>query len=158
MDILCYTVVIFLYIRSRRQENLDLFCPKEVKNFDRCECDDGKGKYYVENKGRDTDTIRTLIKKCKKLAEIETMTVKWRRSFFIALFSTLVIYFAVLKRLPTSGLEFLQIIAIIFVVVYGFFSFYWFHYYRFPATFLKENLNRILKKTNYLKKGYPDKI
>ena len=144
ISIVIYIIVIFLFIRAVKAEKLDMYCPPEVKEF--CsDCGDGKGKFYIKNKGDKGDSVSELLTKISSGANYDAKSVKWRRSIILAFIASILICLVVLRKLP-SGFEFFTMMILIFLVIYGSFSYYKFHYDKFPIHNIRQNVEMIREK------------
>lgn len=141
---LIYIIIIVIFIRAVKAEKLDMYCPANVKEF--CgECGDGKGKFYIKNKGDENDSVSELLTKISNGASYDFKTVKWRRSIILAIVASILISLVVLQTIP-SGHTFFMMVVLIFLVFYGSFSYYKFHYDKFPVHNIKQNVEMIRKK------------
>lgn len=146
VNIIIYTIVIYIIIFAIRSEKLDLFCPKEYsKEYDCKECGDGKGKYYIDGKGNLSDSPSVLLDKIILVSKYQENTVKWRRSIVLAFIICILFSLLVLRRFM-EGYELVISMFTIFIIIYQSYSYYQFHYDRYPEFYIKKNVEYLRKK------------
>jgi len=131
--------------KSFFSEKSDLFCPPEVKKYCKNLCGDNKGKYYIKGQPKNTDSVNELLNKIKISTTCGSNTVKWRRSFLIAIVVCLAISLIILEKFPDGKLLFLMVF-ITFIIIYFSFSYYEYHYEKYPMINIDKSVNYIRNK------------
>lgn len=150
IKIVVFILFALIVLWCLRSEKKDMFCPEQ--HCDSKLCGDGKGKWYQGGMPKTEDTTSDTLDKIVYLSEIESRTVKWRRSLILSLVVMGIIY-AIGSKVPSMKDFFLTLIPV-FVVVYGSFSYYQYHYYKFPQEFIKQNVDKLRKKIGTEIKDY----
>lgn len=147
LTIILYCVLAFLFWYAGKGESLDIFCPMGTTVFSKPVCGDGKGKFYCEGRGKETDRVAHLLDKLEHLSETDSKNVLWRRSYMLAVLMAFLISVMVLGHAP-NGSELLILIFVPFTVTYFGLTFYKQHYNKFVSEFSRENIDLIRKKLN----------
>lgn len=150
VSIVIYAIMIVLIKFALKSESLDIFCPQGTATYSKPTCGDGKGKYYCGARAKEDDKVSDLLNNIEHLSETDSKTVKWRRSFILAVFIAIILSILVLKKFP-NGPELLLLIFVPFTVCYFGYTYYQQHYYKFVSDFTKENVDLLRKKLNQTK-------
>lgn len=140
LDILIYSGISFACYKAITSEHADLYTSPETK-----EKGDGYGKYYYSGKGKDTDSIETLLDKLIILSNTGKNTVKWRRCLIYSVLATSFIVALKEENIP-RGKDFLLIMLPIFGFFYSSFNFYEHHYDKYCREYTHYNLDQVRMK------------
>lgn len=140
LDIAIYIGIVMIFIKSVNSEYKDIYGKSsEIP----------EGKYYINGKPDNSDTIEKILSKINILSDTYNNTVKWRRSLIVSIFSSIIISIFSFKKFP-SGKEFLLIVLPIFVSFYASFNYYSYHYDKYPSDYIKQNVTNLEKKLHKL--------
>lgn len=152
ISIIIYALIIFFVWFAIKSESIDIFCPAGCKIYDKSKCGDGKGKFYLDGRGKKSDKVSVLLNKIEHLSETDEKTVLWRRSFIFSILMSILLSLLVLDHIP-DGKELLLMVIVLFVICYFGYTFYRQHYYKFVREFIKENIGFIRKRFKFVKES-----
>lgn len=132
-----------MFLFSIYCETEDLYYPKGSRPF--CKKNktsgDGHGRYYLYGRGNDKDDIPKLLDRIQWTADYEKRTVKWRRCLILAIIISCVCLCVPCDTNHVKSFAFKLLIIMVFI--YFSFSYYYYHHDKFPAMYIKENIDRI---------------
>lgn len=135
-------MIIVAAVFVKYMDNQDWYCPRIFGNPEGV-CDWTNGMPYRNSTPEEGDSASQLLDRIESAAGAERKSIKWRKSFFLAVVIAVLVYALVITpgRLPCDRWpEFYTCIIIGFSVLY--FHFNWYSYHRFNVP--EENINKAL--------------
>lgn len=155
INLITYVISLVILWMAYRAEWKDIHCPNVDTSSGLCQ-NYGGGMAYAGSRPSKKDNVPDLLDKIEIASHTEDMTVKWRRSYILAFFITIAIWFFVIypseNRLPTFY-EYPLMLFIVMMIIYYSFSFYYFHHYSAPYAFIQESVEMIRQKTGANRKS-----
>lgn len=133
-------LLLFILLFALKREKEEIYCHGSLtKNIG------GNGKIHYKGRGSKDETVSQLLDRIYWVSTSGLRHSKWPRSYFIALFSTLIISFLIFNQFPDSTQIIISII-IIFLVSLSCFGFFSFHEERFTPYYIRQNIHLIRRK------------
>lgn len=128
-DIIIYLLVFAFTIYVWRIETTDIHCP--TFNSSKEECAAQGGMAYSNTNASPSDTCTQIIDKISKASSAETATIKWRRSFMLAVLIVFAVCFLVIT--PTTLPPWLMgviAIGVAYIIIFMNFQYYDYHVFK----------------------------
>lgn len=155
LDLITYALTLILLWVAYKAEWKDLHCPNVDISSGLCK-PYGSGMAYAGSKPNKKDNVSDLLDKIEVASHTEEMTVKWRRSYMLAFFIGLAIWFFVIypsdRRLP-KFYEWGLMLFISMMIIYYSFSFYFFHHYSAPYAYIQESVDLVRQNLDLKRNG-----
>lgn len=142
-DLIVYGVLLFLLFKlAIRTEMKDMKCPEGPHTKDTSLCKEGNGKLFQVANYKKTDDINKIGKKITKLIGDKHTQVYWRRSFILAVISSIIGIYAVTGSFG-NGRSLLFLFLIIYIGSTSINSFYVHHYDKIFDRKILEGITKI---------------
>lgn len=144
VDAVIYLFLLVFAIYVWKVENTDIHCPTFHSSTE--ECSSQGGMAYSNTSPLTSDTCSQILDKMVKAGSAETATIKWRRSFLLAV--GIVFALCILVLTPTtlpSWPIFLIAVAITYLIIFMNFEYYDYHVFAEAEKNVKEGA-RLLKE------------
>ena len=146
MNFVMYILIFAAFIAVALAESKDWKCGEPYNIFTKCE-ENNNGMPYRGSKPSEDDSCDELLGKIDVAANATSNSIKWRRSFFVAVLISLLIFVLVITP---SGLppwpQFYLVVLISFAVMYGNLNYYDYHLYNTPRNYIFESTAMIGEK------------
>ena len=126
-------------------EDKDNKCPTFHSSSE--ECENGGGMSFSGTKPNDIDTCKELIEKIYKGAGAEQASIKWRRSFILAvsIMGAMWILIGTPGRLPEWRVFYLSVI-IAYCIIFGNFNYYSYHVFGKAGRWMRDSIEGLKSK------------
>ena len=143
MYLIIFGLVVFVFLT----EQADWKCPG-VTNF-LFNCEGEEGMPYKGSKPHKNDGCNELLAKINIAAAAQGNSIKWRRSFMLAVLITVIVFSLVLTpgKLPI-WIQFYIVVIIITSILYFNMNYYDYHKYNIPRNYIKESTGILAQKIN----------
>ena len=144
-NLVMYLLLALATIFVLRVESTDIRCP--TFSSSREECENGGGMSFSFTKPADNDTCQRLIEKISKGAGAEQASIKWRRSFLLAVSIMVLMWLLVGTpgNLPDWKVLYLSIL-IAYVIIFGSFNYYSYHVFGRAETWMRDSIRELQSK------------
>lgn len=141
-DVVMYALLAILTLMVGYIERVDIKCPTFSSTEEQCE--NGGGMSFSFTKPNDQDTCEELIKKIYKSAGAEQASIKWRRSFVLAVIIAASIW-VLTSKLPSWKILYTSVL-IAYVIIFANFNYYSYHIFGKAETWMKDAIKEMEDK------------
>lgn len=145
IDLIIYLLLLVFTIYVWKLENTDIHCPTFHSSTE--ECNSQGGMAYSNTTPYTIDSCSQILDKMVKAASAETSTIKWRRSFLMAV--AIIFAVCILIITPTTLPEwpvFLIAVGIAYLIIFMNFEYYDYHLYARAEKNVKEGAKLLRDK------------
>lgn len=145
IDAVVYLLLLGFTIYVWKAENTDIHCPTFHSSSE--ECNSQGGMAYSNTVPQSSDTCNQILDKMVKAGSAETATIKWRRSFVLAV--GIVFALCILVLTPTTlpvWPVFLIAVAITYLIIFMNFEYYSYHVFAEAEKNVKEGARLLREK------------
>jgi hypothetical protein len=142
-NLVMYLILALATIYVWKIEATDITCPTFSSSKE--ECENGGGMSFSFTKPSSSDSCQVLIEKIKKGAGAEQASIKWRRSFILAVSIMATMWLLVGGGIPDWKILYLSVV-IAYVILFGSFNYYSYHIFGKAETWMKDSIRELEAK------------
>jgi len=140
--IIAYVLIIVLAIFLLWLDRQDWECPDLYSA--RSECEGGIGMPIRDTRPSDSDGVYEMLDKINRASQSERKNIKWRKSMYLSIFLTFVIFLLVATpgKLPPWP-SFYCSVGVMFGILYIHYNWYSYHRYSYAEKHTRENVEKL---------------
>lgn len=144
-NLIMYVILILVTIFVFYIESTDIRCP--TFSSSREECEHGGGMSFSYTKPNNNDSCQELLNKISKGAGAEQASIKWRRSFVLAVSIMMLMWLLVGTpgNLPDWKILYLSVL-VAYVIIFGSFNYYSYHVFGKAETWMRDAIRELKTK------------
>lgn len=145
IDIIIYVILLGFTIYVWKIENTDIHCPTFQSSDAECAAQGGMA--YSNTAPYTGDSCTQILDKMVKASAVETSTIKWRRSFLLAV--GIVFAICILLLTPTTLPAwpiFLLAVGVAYIIIFMNFEYYDYHVFAIAEQNVKEGAKLLKEK------------